>query len=74
MAVFGIHHRFVLFFLYIPILLTLDRWVFLLMIFNTKICYDISEDYERMGIPDSNWRVTSINAEYLLCSTYPQKL
>lgn len=27
-----------------------------------------------MGIPDENWRITNINTEYLLCSTYPQKL
>lgn len=30
--------------------------------------------YERMGIPSSNWRVTNINSEYLLCSTYPSRL
>lgn len=42
----------------------LDGWVI----------YDIAIDYDRMGIPNADWRISSINAEYLLCPTYPQKL
>lgn len=33
--------------------------------------YDPIVEFQRMGIPDDGWRITNINAEYEVCSTYP---
>lgn len=36
--------------------------------------YDPIKEFQRMGVPNSEWRVTSINFEYNLCPSYPQYL
>jgi hypothetical protein len=33
--------------------------------------YDPLAEFQRMGIPDDGWRISKINAEYEVCSTYP---
>jgi hypothetical protein len=33
--------------------------------------YDPVSEFKRMGIPDASWRLTNINADYEVCSTYP---
>eukprot|EP01117_Protostelium_nocturnum_P009412 TRINITY_DN3357_c0_g2_i3.p1 TRINITY_DN3357_c0_g2~~TRINITY_DN3357_c0_g2_i3.p1 ORF type:complete len:545 (-),score=142.62 TRINITY_DN3357_c0_g2_i3:1019-2653(-) len=34
--------------------------------------YDCIQEYQRMNIPNADWKISSINAEYLLCATYPK--
>ncbi|XP_071086998.1 phosphatidylinositol-3,5-bisphosphate 3-phosphatase MTMR6-like isoform X1 [Haliotis cracherodii] len=36
--------------------------------------YDIQTEYLRMGVPNENWSLTSLNKEYELCDTYPSLL
>jgi len=36
--------------------------------------YKPQEEFARMGIPDSHWRVSKVNQHYGLCSTYPAEL
>lgn len=36
--------------------------------------YDFEREYQRMGVPCNEWRVTDLNAEYKFCDTYPAKL
>ncbi|KNC85287.1 hypothetical protein, variant [Sphaeroforma arctica JP610] len=36
--------------------------------------YNTLTEYERMGVPNSKWRVTSLNRRFGLCSTYPREL
>ena len=36
--------------------------------------YDPEEEFKRMLIPDSHWRLTNLNVSYQLCSTYPSVL
>ncbi|XP_055986223.1 myotubularin-related protein 6-like [Sorex fumeus] len=35
---------------------------------------DLSEEYKRMGVPDSNWQLSDANREYKICETYPREL
>eukprot|EP01119_Soliformovum_irregulare_P024248 TRINITY_DN8649_c0_g1_i1.p1 TRINITY_DN8649_c0_g1~~TRINITY_DN8649_c0_g1_i1.p1 ORF type:complete len:1257 (-),score=381.43 TRINITY_DN8649_c0_g1_i1:14-3784(-) len=41
---------------------------------NGWTIYDPVKDFERMNIPDNSWRFTHINANYQMCSSYPQLL
>jgi len=36
--------------------------------------YDALEDFNRMGIPNQSWRITEINTEFQLSSSYPSKI
>ena len=36
--------------------------------------YDAYAEYARMGVPSRHWRITSINASYSFCSSYPSVL
>jgi hypothetical protein len=36
--------------------------------------FDYVSDFERMGLPSPEWRITNVNNEYMLCNSYPQKL
>ena len=36
--------------------------------------YDAYAEYARMGVPSRHWRITSINASYTFCSSYPSVL
>lgn len=35
---------------------------------------DLSEEYERMGVPNANWQLSDANREYKVCETYPREL
>ena len=35
---------------------------------------DPVSEFKRMGVPNSKWRITHINDDYRLCSTYPSIL
>ncbi|XP_042637104.1 myotubularin-related protein 6 [Orycteropus afer afer] len=35
---------------------------------------DLTEEYKRMGVPNSNWQLTDANREYKICETYPRDL
>jgi hypothetical protein len=39
---------------------------------NGWTIYNPEEEFARMGIPDSHWRLTNVNANYELCETYPR--
>jgi hypothetical protein len=41
---------------------------------NGWYAFDYMMDYERMGFPSSEWRVTHANNDFRLCTSYPQKL
>nr|XP_006824875.1 PREDICTED: myotubularin-related protein 8-like [Saccoglossus kowalevskii] len=36
--------------------------------------FDMETDYSRMGIPNDNWCVSSVNKNYDICDTYPRQL
>ena len=36
--------------------------------------YDAYAEYARMGVPSRHWRITSINASYSFCASYPSVL
>ena len=36
--------------------------------------YKPMEEFKRMGIPDSHWRITNANQNYALCPSYPAEL
>ncbi|KAL6075474.1 Carrier protein, mitochondrial [Balamuthia mandrillaris] len=36
--------------------------------------YDPWRDFNRMGIPNEEWRITELNRQYELCDTYPRVL
>jgi myotubularin-related protein 1/2 len=36
--------------------------------------YDFKREFERLGVPSAQWRVTDINSEYKFCDTYPSLL
>lgn len=42
--------------------------------FNGWDIYDPLKDYERIGFPDSQWRVTNVNANYEISQSYPPVL
>ncbi|XP_008823214.1 myotubularin-related protein 6 isoform X2 [Nannospalax galili] len=35
---------------------------------------NLAEEYERMGVPNSNWQLSDANREYKICETYPREL
>ena len=35
---------------------------------------DPASEFKRIGVPSSKWRITHINDDYRLCSTYPSLL
>lgn len=35
---------------------------------------DLAEEYQRMGVPNSNWQLSDANREYKICETYPREL
>nr|XP_048297686.1 myotubularin-related protein 7 [Myodes glareolus] len=35
---------------------------------------DLSEEYERMGLPDNYWQLSDVNREYRVCDSYPTEL
>ncbi|XP_006071013.1 myotubularin-related protein 6 isoform X1 [Bubalus kerabau] len=35
---------------------------------------DLTEEYKRMGVPNSNWQLSDANREYKICETYPREL
>ncbi|XP_068123070.1 myotubularin-related protein 6 isoform X2 [Hyperolius riggenbachi] len=37
-------------------------------------CIDLKEEYQRMGVPNSNWQVSDVNRDYKVCETYPREL
>uniref|UniRef100_A0A0P5Q1A2 phosphatidylinositol-3,5-bisphosphate 3-phosphatase n=1 Tax=Daphnia magna TaxID=35525 RepID=A0A0P5Q1A2_9CRUS len=36
--------------------------------------FDLETEFQRMGVPNSNWTMTNLNKDYQLCDTYPQCL
>ncbi|XP_038063077.1 myotubularin-related protein 8-like [Patiria miniata] len=36
--------------------------------------FDLTADYARMGVPNSNWCATSVNKNYEICDTYPKMI
>lgn len=36
--------------------------------------HDLRAEFQRQGVPNENWEVCSLNADYKLCPTYPQYL
>ncbi|PRP85929.1 myotubularin-related protein [Planoprotostelium fungivorum] len=36
--------------------------------------FDVAKEYIRMGLPNSEWKLTNVNSDYLLCPTYPRLL
>jgi hypothetical protein len=34
--------------------------------------YDATNDYLRIGLPDSNWRISHVNKNYRMSQTYPE--
>jgi hypothetical protein len=41
---------------------------------NSWLMYDPHNEFKRMGVPNSNWRVSYANVQYELCETYPAVL
>ncbi|XP_074841707.1 phosphatidylinositol-3,5-bisphosphate 3-phosphatase MTMR6 isoform X2 [Carettochelys insculpta] len=35
---------------------------------------DLTEEYKRMGVPNSNWQLSNANCDYEICETYPREL
>ncbi|KAM9674337.1 phosphatidylinositol-3,5-bisphosphate 3-phosphatase MTMR6 isoform 1-T1 [Dama dama] len=35
---------------------------------------DLAEEYQRMGVPNSNWQLSDANRDYKICETYPREL
>ncbi|XP_031321635.1 myotubularin-related protein 6 isoform X1 [Camelus dromedarius] len=35
---------------------------------------DLAEEYQRMGVPNSNWQLSDANRDYKICETYPKEL
>ncbi|XP_005355464.1 myotubularin-related protein 6 [Microtus ochrogaster] len=35
---------------------------------------DLAKEYERMGVPNENWKLSDANREYKVCETYPREL
>uniref|UniRef100_A0A8C0E4U9 Myotubularin related protein 6 n=1 Tax=Balaenoptera musculus TaxID=9771 RepID=A0A8C0E4U9_BALMU len=35
---------------------------------------DLTEEYKRMGLPNSNWQLSDANRDYKICETYPREL
>ncbi|XP_062983099.1 myotubularin-related protein 6 [Elgaria multicarinata webbii] len=35
---------------------------------------DLADEYNRMGVADSNWQLTDANRDYKICETYPREL
>ncbi|XP_060090776.1 myotubularin-related protein 6 [Heteronotia binoei] len=35
---------------------------------------DLAEEYNRMGVPNSNWQLSDANRDYKICETYPREL
>ncbi|XP_053160304.1 myotubularin-related protein 6 [Hemicordylus capensis] len=35
---------------------------------------DLAEDYNRMGVPNSDWQLSDANRDYKICETYPREL
>lgn len=38
------------------------------------IKFNLKREYQRMGIPNRDWMITDVNADYSLCDTYPKYL
>ncbi|KAJ8938721.1 hypothetical protein NQ318_005575 [Aromia moschata] len=36
--------------------------------------YDLQSEYQRMGVPNDQWGLTTLNRDYELCDTYPKHL
>ncbi|XP_065158473.1 myotubularin-related protein 6 isoform X2 [Atheta coriaria] len=36
--------------------------------------FDLQSEYKRMGVPNEQWNLTTLNKEYELCDTYPRYL
>lgn len=36
--------------------------------------YNPLDEFKRMGVPNEQWRMTSCNSSYQMCTTYPQQL
>ncbi|KAJ8984581.1 hypothetical protein NQ317_006043 [Molorchus minor] len=36
--------------------------------------YDLQSEYQRMGVPNDQWCLTTLNKQYELCDTYPKHL
>ncbi|XP_059094502.1 myotubularin-related protein 6-like [Tigriopus californicus] len=36
--------------------------------------HDLDAEYQRMGVPNENWTLCSMNDQHRLCPTYPQKI
>ena len=41
---------------------------------NSWLMFDPHNEFKRMGVPNSMWRVTYVNVQYELCETYPAVL
>ncbi|KFD57679.1 hypothetical protein M513_01349 [Trichuris suis] len=41
---------------------------------NGWLVYDPIKEYNRMGIPNTNWRISQVNRRYSMASTYPNVL
>ncbi|XP_043333942.1 myotubularin-related protein 6 isoform X1 [Cervus canadensis] len=35
---------------------------------------DLTEEYQRMGVPNTNWQLSDANRDYKICETYPREL
>nr|XP_030739730.1 myotubularin-related protein 7 [Globicephala melas] len=35
---------------------------------------DLSEEYQRMGLPDNYWQLSDVNRDYRVCDSYPTEL
>ncbi|XP_053564476.1 myotubularin-related protein 6 [Bombina bombina] len=35
---------------------------------------DLKKEFQRMGVPNSNWNLSDVNRDYKVCETYPQDL
>ncbi|XP_048350481.1 myotubularin-related protein 6 [Sphaerodactylus townsendi] len=35
---------------------------------------DLADEYNRMGVPNSNWQLSDANRDYKICETYPREL
>ena len=43
-------------------------------LYGAWCAYNPLDEFQRMGVPNEQWRLTDVNTAYQLCSTYPQQL